>query len=332
MPKTELHLHLEGAVAATTFAELATKHGVDIGNSDPADLYQFDSLVDFLTTYTLVCHSIRDRDDFQRVTYECLASCAQSGARYIELFFSPESHLEIGVDYPTMIDGVIAGVEQAGSEFGLVAQIVPAINRELGPERAVEFVQMLLDNPRPEVIGVGLDFNEDGYPPELFVEAFALAKAHGLRRTSHAGEVGPAVNVATGIDLLDCERIDHGYHIVDDADLVSTMAERQTVFTVCPTTTTYTTVFRDLAAPDHAIRRMADGGLKMMINSDDPTMMGSDLAGEYIKVHDTMGFSLDEIKAFALNGLDGAWIDDTTRATWRADWSSEIDTLFADID
>lgn len=332
MPKTELHLHLEGAVDAATLADLATKHNLELPAHDqPAELYQYDSLADFLLVYSLVCHAIQDRDDFQRVTYECLQRCANSGARYVELFFSPESHLEVGVDYPTMLDGVLQGMTDAETDLGLVSNLVPAINRELGGARAVEFVQMVVDDRRERVIGVGLDFNEIGHPPEDFVDAFRLAAEHQLHRTSHAGEVGPAANVRNGIELLDCERVDHGYNIVDDPALLAACVDSQIPFTACPTTTTYTSSFRDLSAPDHAIRQMADAGLNLTINSDDPPMFGIDLAMEYSTLHHTMGFTAHELKGFAMNGVDAAWVDDSTKREWRSAWGREIDELLAQV-
>ena len=333
MPKAELHLHLEGAVEASTLAELAAKHGLELPEHDrPSELYEYDTLADFLLVYSLVCHAIRDRDDFTRVTYECLQRCADSGARYVELFFSPESHLEIGVDYPTMLDGVLQGMTDAETDLGLVSNLIPAINRELGGARAVEFVQMVIDDRRDRVIGIGLDFNEVGHPPEDFVDAFRLAADNGLHRTSHAGEVGPAANVRNGIELLDCERVDHGYNIVDDPALLAACVESQIPFTACPTTTTYTSSFRDLSAPDHAIRRMADAGLKLTVNSDDPPMFGIDLAMEYVTMHHTMGFTAEDLKEFALNGVDAAWIDESTKREWRSGWAAEIDDLLALVD
>jgi adenosine deaminase len=333
MPKAELHLHLEGAVDAATFAELAALHELELPPHDEvAGLYQYDSLADFLLIYSLVCRSIQTEADFRRVTYECLARCADSGARYVELFFSPESHFEMGVEYPTMLDGVLGGMADARVDRGLDSNLIPAINRELGPVRAVEFVEMVADHRRPQVIGVGLDFNEIGFPSEDYVDAYRAAAAHGLHRTSHAGEVGPADNVRAAIDLLDCERIDHGYHVVDDPELVARCVESQITFTVCPTTTEYTTVWRDLSAEDHAIRQMDAAGLKMMVNSDDPAMFVSDLANEYVRVHREMGLGLASLKEMALNGIDASWIDDGTKAAWRKEWSAEIDALFASVD
>jgi adenosine deaminase len=332
MPKAELHLHLEGAVAAETFADLARKNTVPLPDHNaPASLYEYDGLVDFLKIYTLVSHSVVDRDDFRRVTYECLARCADSGARYVELFFSPESHLEVGVEYPAMLDGIIQGMHDVRSDRGVESNLVPAINRELGAQRARQFVEMVVEHRRPEVIGIGLDFNEAGFPPEDYVDAFDYAARHGLHRTSHAGEVGPAANVRNSIEVLGCERIDHGYHVVDDEDLLAACVESQIVFTACPTTTTYTTVWRDLAAPDHAIRLMADAGLNLTINSDDPPMFSIDLGDEYVTLHDVMGFRLDEIRQFALNGIGAAWVDESTKQRWHQEWSAEIDRMLVDV-
>ncbi len=330
IPKTELHLHLEGAISASTAVDLAAKHGVALPPyAEPDDLYAFDDLTEFLEVYGLIASAVLDADDFARITRECLLRCAASGVRYTEMFFSPEAHMAHGVAYPLMLEGIVAGVREAESETGIVCRLIPAINRELGGGRAVEFVEMVIAERTDDVIGIGLDFNEVGFPPENYVEAFALAKANGLHRTSHAGEVGPAANIANGIRLLDCERVDHGYNIVDDPSLIEECRESQIPFTVCPSTTTYTTAFRDLSDPNHAIRRMADAGLMLTVNSDDPPMFGADLTGEYVKLHDLAGFSLHELGVLAKNSIDAAWVDDDTKRQWHAEWDPEIDEILA---
>ena len=68
-------------------------------------------------------------------------------------------------------------------------------------------------------------------------ECFRTAGEGGLHLTSHASEDGPARNISTCLDLLGCERIDHGYHILEDEAVVERCREDRIHFTCCPTST-----------------------------------------------------------------------------------------------
>ena len=134
LPKAELHLHLEGAVAAPTVIDLAHKHGVTLPDfSDDSDIFDFADLAAFLKVYNIICASIRTPDDFRRVTYETLKRCADSNVRYAEFFFSAGAHLPHGVKYSAMLDGVIAGMRDAEHDMKIASRLIPAINREQGP-------------------------------------------------------------------------------------------------------------------------------------------------------------------------------------------------------
>ena len=331
LPKAELHLHLEGAVAAPTAIELAKKHGLALGDfEDASQIFEFADLAEFLRAYDIICRSIVDASDFRRITYEMLARCAASGARYVEFFFSPQPHLANGVAYATMLDGITAGMRDAARDLRIESRLVPAINRELGPAIAMKFLDFVLSDRREEVIGIGLDYAEAGHPPAQYADVYRRAKNAGLHATAHAAEDGPPQNVRDSLDLLGCERIDHGYHIVDDPALVAACRQRGTFFTVCPTTTTHTTTFRDLASPDHAIRRMSQAGLQLVINTDDPALFRTDLATEYRLGAEKLGFTPHQLGEIALNGLSGSWLDETTKRRWISEWSAEIKRLLAD--
>ena len=156
---------------------------------------------------------------------------------------------------------------------------------------------MVLADRREEVVGIGLDYNEAPFPPAPFKEMYDKARAAGLHVTAHAGESGPAPNVRDSIDILHVDRIDHGYHVVDDPALVARCRERGTFFTCCPSTSGITSPWKDLSAPDHAIRQMVKAGLNVMINSDDPPMFNTDLANEYVRCATEMRLTPAELKA-----------------------------------
>jgi adenosine deaminase len=306
-------------------AELARKHRIDLGFTSPDAIYHFDDLATFLRMYGIVCDAVRDASDFERMAYEALARVAGAGGRYAELFFSPQAHEH--ATYSKMLDGIISGMHAAAIDYDVFSQLIPAHNRELGPEAGLAFVEMVVADRRDEVVGIGLDYMEND--PRPFAPMYDYARSEGLHLTAHAGEVGPAAHVRDSLELLGCERIDHGYHVIDDAELVASCRQAGTFFTCCPTTTLYTTQWRDPAASDHAIRQMLEAGLALTISTDDPGLMKTTLIEEYLLVAQRMGASFAQLKALSLNGIRAAWLDAVTKREMIADWTVEIDALIA---
>ena len=332
LPKAELHLHLEGAVAADTVIDLAKKHGIPLPDfSDDSDIFQFADLAAFLKVYDIICRSIRTPDDFRRVTYEALARCAGSNVRYAEFFFSPGAHSECGISYSHMLDGIIAGMKDAERDLKITSKLIPAINRELGPDNAERFLDMVLSDRRDEVIGIGLDYLENGFPPDPYAAVYARARAAGLMASAHAGESGPAVNIRSSIDLLGCARIDHGYNIVDDTALMADCAKSGIGFTCCPSTTAYTTVFRDLESSDHPIPRMIAAGLAVTLNTDDPGLFRTDLDNEFLIVAEKMKLPPATLAELTLNSVRISWMDESAKAATLTDWQAEIRPLLAQV-
>jgi adenosine deaminase len=308
LPKAELHLHLEGAVAPALFGRLRRKHGFDpAASAPPGGNWNFPDLAAFLVVYAQVCESMRDPEDFLDATYATLERCAASGGRYVELFFSPDAHDASVISYPQMLDGITAGIRDARRDFGVETQVIPAHNRELGLARGMTLLERVLTHRRPEVVGIGLDYAERPYPPATFAPLFAEARRNGLKVTAHAGEDGPAGYVRDAIELLGCRRIDHGYHVVDDPALLARCRELDVLFTVCPTTTLHTTPWRDLNSPDHAIRRMIEAGLRVTINTDDPGLFGTTLNREYQMLSEAFSLSQDTLTQIAANGFSHNW-------------------------
>jgi adenosine deaminase len=195
-------------------------------------------------------------------------------------------------------------------------------------------VERVIANRVAEAPGIGMDFDEVPNPPELYAEAYRRARAAGLRLSAHAGENGASWrNIATAIDVLGAERIEHGYTVIDNEELARRCAERGIVFTVVPTNSYYlrTLPIKRWAA-DHPIRTMARLGLRLHPNTDNPTLHKVTQTAAWLMMVRDFGFDLEQVRGFMYNGLDAAWIDEELRTKWRREWSLEFDALSAELD
>ena len=147
--------------------------------------------------------------------------------------------------------------------------------------------------------------------------------------TAHAGEFGEHWrNVETAMDLLECERIDHGYTITDNPELAERAADQDIPFAVVPTNSYYLRTFTDEEwAVKHPIRRMVELGLKVFPNSDDPTMHHISISESWLLMMNWLGFSLADLRGFLANSIDASWVDDETKIVWRQLWLPEFDRL-----
>ncbi len=331
IPKTELHCHIEGSVRAATFADQAHKHGIELPTEDVDKLYDYDTIYEFLVIFGLVSSTLIDQDDFARVAYEAMEDGHTLGnLRYREMFFNPTLHTRRGVPMKTIVDGLADGLNAAATDFGVTGRLIADVYRQDDPADCLAMVEDLLTCRRPELIGLGMDAAEAPDPPEKFVDSFRAAKAGGLRLTSHASEDAPPVNITTCLDILGCERIDHGYHILSDPAVIQRCLDDGLYFTVCPTSTARVYGWPDLTT--HPIIGMVDAGLQCMLNSDDPTMFHTDIGNEYVQMVPAAGWGLAKVRELMLNGVEATWLDDSDKATMSAEFGAEFDRLAAELE
>ncbi len=331
LPKVELHCHVEGTLRPATVADLAAKHGIALPTDDIDTIYDYDTIYEFLETFRFVNSTVIDREDFARVAYETLEDGVRSGnLRYREMFFNPTLHTTRGVPLATVVDGFIDGMRRAEAELGVGCRLIADVYRQDSVEDTMAWLEELIALDRPEVIGLGMDAAEAPDPPEKFTAVYQRAGEAGLRRTSHACEDGPPVNITTCLDDLGCERLDHGYHILDDPEVVARCRDAGIVFTVCPTSTARVYGWPDLLT--HPINGMIEAGLKVMLNSDDPTMFHTDIGQEYVEFCGQNEHPVALVRELVLNGVDGTWLPDDEKAAMRARFVAELDALEAELD
>ena len=336
LPKLELHCHLLGTVRQTTFTDLVRRSGAPITPEEITAFYtRGEKPVGVLRVLrALDAWLLKTPDDFHRLTYEYLQDAAAHQVRYAEFFWNPTGTArEGGLPYPRALEGIRRAIADAERDHGITGRLVAAIDREAPPRAAMEMVEWVLADRRDEVLGIGIDYRENDHPPELFADAYALARRGGLKTTAHAGEFGmPWTNVQTAVEVLKVDRIDHGYTVVDAPDFARRCADLGLVFTVVPTNSYYLrTLPPERWALDHPIRRMPGLGLRVHPNTDDPTLHHVTPTGAWRMMVQDFGFGLDDLRGFVENGLDAAWIDDSTRRAWRREHLATFDSLRAQL-
>ncbi|WP_084125998.1 adenosine deaminase [Demequina sp. NBRC 110054] len=327
LPKTELHCHFVSTMSAGRLIQLAERYGVELPTTDPDRLFDYDDLADFLVAFRAATDVLRSADDLAQVAYDGVrADVAEGSLRYREYYVNPQYFAPKGLGYRDLLDPVIDGLRAAERDLGARFRLVVAINRQDSPASALELVERVIADPIAEVVGIGMDdltpeLTED---PARFAEAYGLARSAGLKTTAHVGErpVDTPENVRVALEDLRVDRIDHGYRIVDDPELTERAREAGMHFATTPWSTTICSGWT--IDPEHRIRRMIDAGLSVSFSSDDAVFFRTSVAREFREALPLMGLGVDDAKRIALAGIDGAFCDEDTKASLRAQFGAEI--------
>ncbi|HVO88275.1 MAG TPA: adenosine deaminase [Casimicrobiaceae bacterium] len=326
MPKAELHIHIEGSLEPELIFELARRNGVALAYPSVEALraaYAFTDLQSFLDIYYAGASVLIEEQDFHDMAMAYFARAAADHVVHAELFFDPQTHTERGVAFETVVRGLSRACRSARERHGIEASLIMCFLRHLSEDAAFA----TLDQARPflgEIVGVGLDSSERGHPPEKFARVFAQCRQLGLRAVAHAGEEGPPAYIASALDVLRVQRIDHGVRCLEDPVLVQRLARDRVPLTVCPLSNVKLCVFDTLA--QHPLQRMLAAGLCATVNSDDPAYFGGYVNDNFTSTFAALPtLTAREAYALARNSFEASFVDDSTRLRWIKD----LDAVFA---
>ncbi len=305
LPKAEIHVHLVGSASVPTVLALARRHpdgGVPTDEAALTGFYEFTDFAHFIEVYIAVNALVRTADDVQALATGVLADVAAQNVRYVELTVTPDSHLMAGIEPDGIAEALTrarsAARERHGLEVGWIYDI-PGENGLPSGERTVDWVERWA----PEgSVGFGLGGPEIGVPRPQFSEVFSRARATGLASVPHAGETTGPQTVRDAVELLGATRIGHGIAVAEDPALMAELVQREVALEVCPTSNLRTRAVPSL--DEHPWPVLADAGLRLTVNSDDPGMFATTLCDEYQLVHDRFGVTEQGLADLARTALD----------------------------
>lgn len=316
MPKTELHVHIEGTLEPETILALAARNGVALPYASAADLQAacaFTNLQDFLDLYYQGASVLLHEQDFYDMAWAYLQRVAADNVVHAEIFFDPQTHTARGVSMETVISGLRRACVDAKEQLGVSAALILSFLRHLSEREAFETLEQALPFG-DDFIAVGLDSSELGHPPEKFARVFARCRELGYRLVAHAGEEGPASYIWQALDLLRVERIDHGVQATTDSQLMARLAAEQVPLTVCPLSNVKLRVFPELA--QHNLPQLLAGGLRATINSDDPAYFGGYVNDNFLATFAATGLDAQAAWQLAANSIAASFASEPAKRAW----------------
>jgi len=129
IPKTDLHLHMDGSLRLSTLIELARENGVKLPAYSEAELRRlvfkdkYDSLTDYLKGFAYTTAVLQTQSALERVGYELAQDNQNEGVRYIEVRFAPQLHQNSRMSSIEVMAALNRGLARAKDEFNARAEV-----------------------------------------------------------------------------------------------------------------------------------------------------------------------------------------------------------------
>ncbi|MFA9430000.1 adenosine deaminase [Egicoccus sp. AB-alg2] len=317
LPKVELHVHLEGSIAAPTAVELARRHGEDpeavlevVRGRDGQLAYPapFRDFLHFVDTFLATSRQVRTPDDLATVAAAFARGQAAQGVRWTEATFTALTLVDNGMEPAAMWQALRDGfAEVPDTRVGLIVDSV----RDLGVDASKRTVRLVEEADAP-IVGLGLTGIEGSVPERDFGHLREVADRLGLGLAVHAGETGTPDNVRSALDDLGAQRIGHGIATAADPELLARVAREQVVLEVCPSSNVTLSIVPDLDA--HPLPTLWEAGAAVTINSDDPPFFSTTLTDELRHAERLLGLNRRDLADLQRRAARAAFAPPEVRA------------------
>lgn len=313
LPKTELHVHLDGSLRLETILDIAEKGRIPLPADDTDKLRKAlhvgevcESLVDYLRAFEITLKVMQREDALARCAYELAEDAAHENVRYMEVRYSPMLHTQLGMRLTTVVEAVSQGLRQAYRDFGIESGIIICGIRNISPESSLEMAEIAVAYKNRGVVGFDLAGAEFDYPAKHHRDAFQLILNNNINCTAHAGEAYGPASISQAIHFCGAHRIGHGVRLREDGDLLNYVADHRIPLECCPSSNVQTGAVRDMSV--HPIRFYFDYGCRVTVNTDNRLITDTTVSKELWLIHKHLGFTLDEIKQMIVSGFKSAFM------------------------
>jgi adenosine deaminase len=312
LPKTDLHVHLDGSLRPATMLELASGAGVTLPASDADSLADYmhvrdaRDLVEYLARFEFTLSLMQTAPAIERIAYELAIDAAAENVSYMEVRFCPHLNTRAGLSRHDVLHAALHGLRRAEMDADIQTGLIVCAMRQDSPALSLEIARTAVDFMDRGVVAFDLAGPEAGHPPGVHRPAFDLAANANLAVTIHAGEAYGAASIHEAIHSCHARRIGHGTRLHEDADLLRFVNDFRIPLEVCLTSNMQTCVAPVMA--EHPARLYYDHGLVVTLNTDNRLMSRTSVTDELWIAHSQLGFDWEALCDVILMGFESAFL------------------------
>jgi adenosine deaminase len=123
LPKTDLHVHLDGSLRIPSLIEMAKERKVPLPSQSEAGLREtvfrpsYKNLQEYLEGFRYTVGVLQDKEALERATVELCEDCQAEGVRYLEIRFAPQLHVRPSFELADVVRAVDRGIRRATEAF-----------------------------------------------------------------------------------------------------------------------------------------------------------------------------------------------------------------------
>ena len=129
IPKSDLHVHLDGSVRIDTLINLSKKHNLTLPSYTESGLNellfkdQYKNFIEYIKSFSFVIPAMQTQENLERISYEFAQDNIDEGVCYVEVRFAPHFHINDNQNIDQVLLSVNRGLNKAKTEYNHKSEV-----------------------------------------------------------------------------------------------------------------------------------------------------------------------------------------------------------------
>jgi len=333
LPKTDLHVHLDGSLRPATLLELAAEQDAALPFRTPrelsaafARLASGVSLPEYLKAFDWTLSVLQDRDSLERVAFELAEDAHAENVRYMEVRYCPALHTRKKLSMEESVEAVRSGLRRAERATGIRTGTIICGIRHLSPRLSLRLADLTLAYYGKGVVGFDLAGAEKDYPAKAHRRAFDHVKRGHVNITVHAGEAFGAASIDQALRYCGAHRIGHGTRLREDPTVFAYVRDHRIPLEMCLVSNVQTGAAKSLLT--HPFRRYLKAGLRVTVNTDNRLVSSTTVTDELERAVTAFQLTPADVRYILLNGFKSAFLPYEEKGALLREALRDMDRIF----